>query len=67
MLAGIGAWLGFAGVAGVILLSVFWFALIRLKRGVKEGPYGSALLLSVLTFFVWQASGYFPSFLFVVG
>lgn len=67
MLAGIGAWLGFAGVASVILLSFFWFALIMLKRGVKEGPYGSALLLSVLTFFVWQASGCFPSFLFVVG
>lgn len=67
MLAGIGAWLGFAGVASVIFLSFLWFALMMLKRGVKEGPYGSALLLGVLSFFVWLASGYFPSFLFVVG
>lgn len=65
MLAGIGAWLGFAGLAVTILLSFFFFAAIALFKHKKEGPYGASLLLAVIATLILQTLPAFR-FLFIV-
>lgn len=49
MLAAVGAWIGFLGLSLAILLSFFYFTLIAIIRREKEGPYGTALVLGIVT------------------